>query len=89
MNPMGPMYLYLLEATNEGSERMPGWEVNDAMIVRAANAKHARTLASAKAIDEPADTWTNGRYSTCKRIGEVTAGAKRTPGVIMTDDNAS
>lgn len=90
MQPQSRVFLYLLQTTREGNERSQhAGETNSAMVVRAANSKHARTLATEKVIDEPKDTWENGRYSSCRRLGEVTDGAKRTPEVIVTENNAS
>lgn len=86
---MSRMFLYLLEMTDEGGDRAPAFEVNHAMVVRAANSKHARALAADYVIDEPRDTWLNGRYSTCRRLGEVTDGAKRKAEVVCQDSNAT
>lgn len=83
------MFIYHLEMTDEGSRVSPLYECNYAFVVVAANSKQARTIASEKSIDESPGTWTNGRYSTCRRIGEVTDGAKRTARVVCKEDNAS
>lgn len=82
-------FIYLLTMTDRGSELAPAYEVNTTMVVVAVNSKAARLLASGAVIDESPETWLNGNYSTCRRLGEVIAGGNKQQRVVCQENNAS
>lgn len=76
------MHIWLLTPTDDRDHAFNGYDKCDLMVVRAKSALVARGLASDSAVDEGPDVWLDFRRSKCRRLGEVTPGAKRTEEVI-------
>ncbi len=57
------------------------WDCAYGFMVRAETEEEARSMASAEAGDEGADSWTDSNFSTC----EAVSGAEGEPGIVMTD----
>lgn len=80
-------FLYRLRLTDEGRRQMPSYEINSCMVICAQAPKAARKMASEVIIDEPPETWLNGRYSECFNLGRASTSCPN--GVICREDNAS
>jgi hypothetical protein len=80
-------FLYRLTLTPEGDGFTPLREVNTCLVVCAQAPKAARKIASEAVIDEPPETWLNGRYSAVFNLGRASSSCPN--GVICKENNAS
>lgn len=81
---MSRMFLYLLEVKDGCGG---GYDSYYGHVVRAASSYEARKLANGRSANEGA-IWDDPKRTSCRRIGEVTPGARTTPGVVLSDFNA-